>query len=287
MYQEVESKQRSAGNGDYQPVKGNMAIETITPERAKDDLDRAAGKNYRRLIETRAQAFAAVMRKDSWELNGETLKYDVDGVCIDGQHRLRACVIAGVPFRSYVVYGVQSDRTIDTGMTRSLRQYLAHHGEQRCNLLASALSWLWKYRKSEWRVQEAPGHIPHSDLLEILEGNPALRDSVQFVASKIPDPIGMRGLLAAFHLLTLKRDAKEANWFIERLGDGVGLKENDSLLKLRSRLIEDYSSKEKLPVKEKLALVIIAWNYVRQGRPCYQLRWIGSGPKAQEFPSIL
>jgi hypothetical protein len=40
-----------------------------------------------------------------WEVNGETVVFHADGSLRNGRHRLWACVVAGVPLRTWVIFG--------------------------------------------------------------------------------------------------------------------------------------------------------------------------------------
>jgi hypothetical protein len=66
--------------------------------------------------------------------------------------------------------------------------------------------------------------------------------------------------------------------------EGIGLKKGDAALSLRQRLIKEATRKSELPVNEKMALCIIAWNFFREGRNCKTLRW--SSGANQKFPSV-
>ena len=61
------------------------------------------------------------IRNGNWVLNGESIKLDKDGYVIDGQHRLAAIVLAGIPVETYVAYDVERSAamTIDTGIRRT------------------------------------------------------------------------------------------------------------------------------------------------------------------------
>lgn len=93
-------------------MKLRTVIETITPERARKLLERV--RNVRATRREHVVILADAMRSRTWELNGTTIKISPDGYVVDGEHRLRACVLADVPFTTLVVYGVDQSPTIDT-----------------------------------------------------------------------------------------------------------------------------------------------------------------------------
>lgn len=65
--------------------------------------------------------YAEDMANGDWRLTGDTIKFGRSGILRDGQHRLRACIRAGVPFETYVVFGIDdlSFAVIDTGRRRN------------------------------------------------------------------------------------------------------------------------------------------------------------------------
>lgn len=106
-----------------------VTIETFTPERAKTILaiTEAAMKSglmpiHQRLRSPRkVDEYAKTMKDGEWKLNGETVIFSPENWLLDGQHRLHACVQAGVPFITYVARNVdcQAFYTIDTGRRRN------------------------------------------------------------------------------------------------------------------------------------------------------------------------
>jgi hypothetical protein len=56
-----------------------------------------------------------------WMLTGDTIKFSDAGLLRDGQNRLMACIKAGVPFRTHIVFGIDDkafDR-LDQGKNRN------------------------------------------------------------------------------------------------------------------------------------------------------------------------
>lgn len=101
--------------------KGEFSsIVTITPEIATKLLEN--NLNNRPINLTRVKALAQDMLIGKWEVNGETIKIYEDGTLADGQHRLSACVMSGVPFQTYIVKNLHKEvlPTIDCGEKRSI-----------------------------------------------------------------------------------------------------------------------------------------------------------------------
>lgn len=74
----------------------------------------------RPLNEKRARQYAEDIKMGKWELNGEAIKFYSDGTLADGQHRLRAVIIANMPIKSVVITGLSKDVKVqDRGKNRS------------------------------------------------------------------------------------------------------------------------------------------------------------------------
>jgi hypothetical protein len=101
----------------------------ITPELAQKWLERN-DENQRSIRKDDVRKYAEHMKNGEWEQNGETIKFDTEGNLLDGQHRLLACIKAGVPFTTIVVTGISNaaKMTIDVGTPRTPRDVLRFGG---------------------------------------------------------------------------------------------------------------------------------------------------------------
>lgn len=81
-----------------------MTIEkvVITPQEAFKMLEK--NSSNRRLRQQTVEVYAEEMKLGKWQLNGETIKFATNGELKDGQHRLSACVLSGIPLETYVIY---------------------------------------------------------------------------------------------------------------------------------------------------------------------------------------
>lgn len=112
-------------------------VETITPELARDYLEHNTD-NYRKLSRSIVNRYAAEIAAGRWEMNGETIVFNEDGVLVDGQHRLAGVVVAGKPIKTVVIRGVRKDVSIyDMGSNRTVAQ-IAAHDKIDCNQTVSA-----------------------------------------------------------------------------------------------------------------------------------------------------
>lgn len=91
----------------------------ITPEIALEMLETSPGN--RRLRGWYVDLLAAAMKRGEWRVTSQGIGFDRLGRLRDAHHRLSACISAGVPFQSVVVFGMSVDayEVTDTGMMRT------------------------------------------------------------------------------------------------------------------------------------------------------------------------
>lgn len=264
-----------------------MVLEEITPQRAVELL--ARNKKNRKLRPSKIASYARDMQAHRWMVTGEAIKILRDGDLEDGQHRLHACVKAGVPFWTYVLYNADPTAhfAIDTGLKRTLGDELHWRGEQNVDALAAILSLLWRYEKRTL----ADGRVwpTHHELIEFLEVRPECRDATaaaQRVAKKIPVSRTPFGVLHT--LLHRQHSTDEADAFTLYVQDGLGCGPGDPPLALRQFAINVASSTRVRPDGiEWLAVCIKTANAWLCGRPMKSVSWRRFGPKSEPFPRLV
>jgi hypothetical protein len=123
--------------------------EKITPKIAEEYLQKVDPTHQRKLILSRAQAFAREMTAGHWFKNHQGIAFDEQGRLIDGQHRLKAIEISGLTLEMLVTRGIASEMvngvrlfaidTIDVGYKRKTGDQLAlRHGVENANRVAAA-----------------------------------------------------------------------------------------------------------------------------------------------------
>lgn len=103
--------------------------ELITPERAKqilDELRQHPEHNQRGAKPSTIAKYASDMRNGNWIFCGDTIKFDVDGICADGQQRLYSIAETGIPQEFIIVKDLPMEamRVIDSGFKKSVEDYL-------------------------------------------------------------------------------------------------------------------------------------------------------------------
>ena len=97
-----------------------VSVEEITPEQAEYLLENH-NPNNRNLREPYARQLAEKIRSGQWQPSASTIRIAPDGDLLDGQHRLRACVQAGIPIQSVVIRNapVEAQAEMDQGSKRT------------------------------------------------------------------------------------------------------------------------------------------------------------------------
>lgn len=87
-----------------------MTIEKITPEIAAEYL-KVNVKNYRKLQRSVMKRYAEDMKAGRWQMNGEPIVFDNNGMLKNGQHRLAAVILSGVTVEMTVIRGIDESVT--------------------------------------------------------------------------------------------------------------------------------------------------------------------------------
>jgi hypothetical protein len=221
--------------------------------------------------------FAAQLARDMeagrWALNGETVKLAADGTLLDGQHRLTACVMAEVPFDTFVVSGLprEAQKTIDAGTKRKMADVLSLAGERNAVLLASASRWALIWDRGG-RVRQREGEPTHAEIGIYLGEHPELREAVSFAIMARDHMRSLRGsVLAMAWLLFTRKDPQQATEFLTRLLDGADIGAGHPVHTLRGKIWRATEAGEKFTEHEQLYLLVLAWNYLRAGNTSVSL----------------
>lgn len=263
------------------PVNLNITVEYITPEIALEWLEN--NRHNRRISERLIDKYAASMKNDEWKLNGETIIFDKKGVLQSGQHRLLASIEAMTGFWCVVVRGADSASlySLDSGRSRRMTDVLHLKGEKDVMVLSSALSWYWRWENQAMdRLGET---ATHTHLLELLDANPEIRDSMPW-ARRIKASLDFSpGLITALHYgLRLIDDDDCESWFL-KIHEGISLTAKEPAYALRRWAIKA-AHEQRRPSQVNIAGIFVkAWNAYREHREVTSLVFKGN----EVFPEAI
>lgn len=286
---------------DHPKQKGTqfqVSVESLLPGEAKQLLEKsekAAGGEAvlnRKVRPSLVKRLAHDLTEGRWVFNGQTIVIDQRGFILDGQHRLHACVQAGIPLFTMTVRGLdpQIMTTLDSGESRSKRDVLGMAGMVEANILAGAITLVKAYR--DGTIATTHRHrtpVSNTEILELAEG-PYLPvvGSVAWVSeiTRRQPRIMTKTEAAALHAIL--QDAAPAHvvgrWFSELL---QGRELSGNRLKLHHRLQTAYYSKQRkdrLTRQERMAFTIKAWNADRTGEEIGRFIFAHSKKRRERFP---
>lgn len=266
------------------------AIEKITPEIATAILE--TNTKNRKLSSLVVAKLAAQMKSKQWNFDGSPVRIDDKGDLVDGQHRLWAIVESGTTQEFLVVRGVDeaSMATMDTGKSRSFADILSLEDKNLksvTNVAAvTSLMYRWEQglRGSQLRAANT-NFTPYPLLLEFFRANREEIIEVERQGHKYSRRSGAtQSAMALVYWLFNKLDHDDAEYFFERLGDGIDLQEGSPILALRKWLQASYLQRPRPQAEFGLALIIKAWNAYRRGENIQVLTWKRGGSSPETFP---
>jgi hypothetical protein len=157
----------------YPKTEFSANFENITPKMAKGILDEQNTANFRRLDLPRCKPIVRDIESGHWQVNGDAIRFDTNGVLLDGQHRLMACVMADKPIMTLVVRGLDPhvQITIDRGKSRTIGDELKSRGLPYPAKLGSTLRSIWQEENGVYPPSSSQQALKPTteELLETLE----------------------------------------------------------------------------------------------------------------------
>lgn len=272
MTKEAHTKATRTTARKVDPSAETMERILVTPEIAQAWLDKNEGN---RKVKTRhVEALARDMTAGRFLYTADPIRFDTDGRLIDGQHRLLACVKAGVPFETLVVYGlppsVQS--AIDTNAVRSPSDTLAMMGFHYTSPLASAARLLHAEKIGHVAVTNVA--VSKAEILDIIERHKELPSSVNDVRHKrLPTGIPPAQIAVVVYVgRHLLRVPDVASTFLNVMVSGVPFYDGDAAHACRERLIRSAGGGTIMNQGARWRLIKHAWNLFSSGQKMQQIR---------------
>lgn len=258
---------------------------TVTPEQAEQWLEERNHGN-RALRIRQVEKLTRDMAGGNFVYNYQPIIFDDNGLLIQGQHRLTACVISGAPFVTDVVWGaVITDHTsMDAVAKRAFRDQLKRDYPDVANAKAieGMISRLWRFASGESRSTKTP---TSAEAMAIYRNDPegcaeAVRRAGTFLGHKRVRVVAP--VLSTMFYCAYQVDPDMAEVFFHRLDSGIGLTDGHAILALRDGLnnMRFDIVKAGEPVRRDRALcnhavLILGWNMFRAGASVKRLVWNG------------
>jgi hypothetical protein len=266
--------------------------ELITPERAKEYLK--LNNHNRPLSRPVVEKYAEQMRRGLWQFNGDPIRLTHDGIVVDGQHRLEAVVLAGVPLRAVVVRGVDISafQTIDVGKKRGANDMLSIAGYTATNGLAAGARLLLVYESGAYWAEEfsrVDRDPTGQRIVDYVVANPDVVDAWKEIQVNYQQVVKLLSPSISIFALTLasRHDRSKAREFMAALESGVSSDDSDPRHMLREAVIK-YRIQAKRPMRQEecAAITVKSMNAYFTGAQIKALRYRTRGPKAEKFPKF-
>lgn len=263
----------SAGTQRARVSRPRVETMKVTPKLAEDWLGH--NSHNRGLRNAHVEELAGAMRRGEWMMNGDAIRFAIDGTLLDGQHRLWAIVESATAIMSLVVFDLPLDAqdTMDLAKRRNLKDVLQLRGEPNAASLAATLTLKW--RLDEGFVRYTSRRPSVAQALAVLQEHPGMREAVK-AGHRLKNRFRISGAVISVCWYEFTAfDPVLAETFINRLFDGMGLQEGSPLLALRRWMERQANSAAGARSSSVMAhaLFIKAWNALREGRHIDQLHW--------------
>lgn len=256
-------------------------VQSISPAKASEML--VANTANRPLTKGKVREFAAAMGRGEWLVTHQGIAFDVDGLLVDGQHRLAAIIEADLPVEVTVFTDVPKGTfdVLDTGKRRNAADVLAIEGEKSATMLAAMVRTVFLYENrpdANWTGGSAS--VTNHQIVQALEQHPKLREFLSR-GEQIAANTGMIKSAAGAGSYLVWQANKRADlepWF-DGIIEGAGLAKGDSRLAFRRVMLADARKRagqvmRRRDTREHVALYVKAFNAWATGeRPLPPLKF--------------
>lgn len=252
--------------------KPSQSIILVSPEMAR----RVLSKNTRNrpISEVHVRKLMREMESGRWTYNGEAVKWSVDDVLLDGQHRLTALSrmpddFEPLPF--LVVRGLPASAqdTMDQGRVRQAGDQLAIDGLAGHNnkIISGAIRVHLMWESGGMFRDQVTNRVSNPEIVAWAREHPVEVAMLDDLADARLRRVKMRPSVTLATMLHFRMvDGEAQREFAELLYTGAGLEAGSPILTLRERLDRIKAQKIKTPDREFIAFMVITWNAWREGR---------------------
>lgn len=238
-----------------------VKLETVTPARAQEWLENN-DPNNRQISKSSVKKYSSDIGAGRWDVTGESIKFDTNGMLLDGQHRLLACLDADKPFDVLIVRGLPTDAKthMDLGMKRTAAMVFHTMGKKNTVQLGGAIQALLEI-KAAGRDNRGRHSVP--EMVTVLERHPDLTEAVAEIFAKGKGAVGPGpSILSAVYYCAayLLGEREKADAFLEVFRTGVPAYTGDPAHLWRERLIREKRAGVKQSRAQMLRGTCHAWN---------------------------
>lgn len=246
-------------------VRHTVTIDAATATRLLN-----ANENNRRLSQTLAVSYARMMETEGgWPYVGDPIRVDKNGRLLDGQHRLRAVELCGVPLIVDIILGLEPETqdVMDTNSTRKAPQQVAMAGIKHAVAAAPAARLLMRWGFND--NPEVETWALASDLYaparpEVTRWCREHKDAIEHSAGLAFATFNASGVkpsvAAAVHFRAARIDLFWADKFLYYLRTGEDMSAGNPILSLRNKLVRQKRESIREGAEDQLYHVANAWS---------------------------
>lgn len=267
--------------------KGGAFDEIVELTPAMAELLKALNTANRRIRRSRVAQLVKIIKAGAWRTTHQGIAIAMEGIVLDGQHRIEAVIEAATSIRIRIFWGEVAENfaVIDTHAVRDAADTLRRLGEDNSVILAAILRMLRAIEIGQPRSLGIDTALRNDELEEYLAANPGARKASTAAVTAIsllkcaPTPVGV-----AYYFISQKYPSK-ADMFYETFRTGLGLtSQQDPLWVLRKEVNEHftYGKRDGRPRAALAANIIIAFNKWNAGRRTRSVKWADDA----DFPVV-
>ncbi|HEY9372566.1 hypothetical protein [Streptomyces sp.] len=270
------------------PIPDSFQRVTITPEIARGWLE-TRNRDNRKMSLVVAARYAEAMKEGRWRLTHQGIAFDSEGFLLDGQHRLKAVDLAGIPVDFNVIPDCDRDTfsVLDVGHKRQANHLIDNPNG---TIIAAAARFVGAIDGSLTRNVQAKVYVAQADNDEVLAVIESWPELVEW-APAARAVWGAARLTPSPHLALLAQAARTQHadlipeW-VRGLTEGAGLARADARLHLRNRFGREASRMERSSSNriDVYSLIVRAWNYYVTNRSVSVLK---VHRKGEDVPAVL
>ena len=241
----------------------------IDAEAARRLLD--ANVHNRRLSQVQAISYARMMEQPGgWPYVGDPIRVDKNGRLLDGQHRLRAVELCGVPLVVDIILGLEPETqdVMDTNSTRKAPQQVAMAGIKHAVAAAPAARLLMRWgfhddpELETWALA-SDSYAPARP--EVTRWCRQHKDAIERSAGlgfAVFSAVGIKpSIAAAVHFRASRISVDWADKFLHFLRTGEDMSAGNPILTLRNKFSRQRQLSIREDQNEQLYHTVTAWNY--------------------------
>lgn len=210
------------------------------------------------------------MRDGRWTLSESAICFDEAGTLTNGQNRLTAIIESGVTITSLVMTGMPPEAFVnfDSGSSRTPSDVLYVESYKDVNALAAAAKLVMTAKDGTLGGTDRDQMRTPFEILEFVEKNPLLQDSVRAATIARKESLGPGTPLAGIHFLLMEKVGTAiAGYFLSQIAYGAEEPKGSAVLALRSAYSRMRRESSYYKSRDHLVMLSKAWNiYAVDGR---------------------